>query len=1191
MPLVRVEVRNEYGLGAPGLYKDANEEDPKAVLDGASVAGLVGILRQLGDLAEFAAEVFHDLQEEVIITSSRSHKLMARVRHIDNALPPLEKAVLAQRSHLHLAYTAGCNWHARIRCRQNHFLYGDVPQFIVDSYEDCRGPPRLHLLDKFGPGGPGSCLRRYSDPTFFKRASAGYGEACTKKIRKDKKVRRTERRRSWLRNREVSRGASIPKHSGRMQFPQLNVDEQGSASQTASTYNEVLRLDFVEQSKINPRNEFGCIECVISPRYSIKPDEQECKESSSPSKRQHSASPDCNFVGEKGSDIHDDSQNNLSPEQIGYSSSSVTWDEKEEMLEPIAKYDRYGNLGSFPPNFELEMHGYKESSSPSKRQLSDSPSNNFLEEKDSYVYDDTRNNLSAEQTGHSSSSVTWDEKAEMQEPTAEYDRDGNLGSFPSNFDLEMHGYKADNFETVDQKDVHPCNEIVPVLESGDNQLDDIESEIDHFMDAVNTIESESESETDKDCTTKHEVQLYSKLEDKVVVDELCGFGTHHSEFHSSNFESDILANSSLINGSVHDPTSGSDGRNPISVSPQTASASYCFIDKEAAKDKFNSVSSEHNTHLQSTQKASELLNPGSLQGVEKENIDDGAKVEYDFGKVSSSDSVEDTSRMPITDDGAKVEYDFGKVSSSDSVEDTSRIPITNRTTSCPGSQVPAPELSSVTSVMFWTNGGLLGLEPSKPPDCSVLNTIPKGPMSGEDGKVRTFSQSSILSSGKDAGKHDQMGNSENIEHGTDTDYSTSCQDYREDGISFRKGSWQYSPVDLDGKLEKSSDSTNRNYVNIRAVNSDVQMAEEHQESNRNSSRMLELGNRLTNGSNTRLSLEVYENYGPTGDVNADVFKLNNNPSVAHQTFSKELFGTRSPILSPSSSPPLEHMKILFHPIQDFETSKLKLKFPDGNGKPEGSRDIFPSFQLAPEASIAWHNVGSDSDDHTFYISSPSVSDDCLSHQSDSNSEQWESSECPSIKDHDLYDALRRISLTDSVSKISENGRTSNGEIYDSSGLQSRHSFNLPSLDTLNHPFSEDCPNATSEGPKAPNHAVDLKLSASTISQQPKPAPLEEDQIIETIDLLKSKPSELQKKNRRKETNQAACGKSMDEQEDFLYQIRTKSSSLRPTVSSKPTLPSGAPANANVTAILEKANAIRQAVGSDDGEDDDNWSDT
>lgn len=42
-----------------------------------------------------------------MITSSRSHKLMARVQRIEAALSPLEKALLAQRSHLHFAYTAG----------------------------------------------------------------------------------------------------------------------------------------------------------------------------------------------------------------------------------------------------------------------------------------------------------------------------------------------------------------------------------------------------------------------------------------------------------------------------------------------------------------------------------------------------------------------------------------------------------------------------------------------------------------------------------------------------------------------------------------------------------------------------------------------------------------------------------------------------------------------------------------------------------------------------------------------------------------------------------------------------------------------------------------------------------------------------------------------------------------------------
>lgn len=52
MPLVRFELRNEYGLGQQEIRRQVDHEDPKAVLDAAAVAGLVGILRQLGDLSQ-----------------------------------------------------------------------------------------------------------------------------------------------------------------------------------------------------------------------------------------------------------------------------------------------------------------------------------------------------------------------------------------------------------------------------------------------------------------------------------------------------------------------------------------------------------------------------------------------------------------------------------------------------------------------------------------------------------------------------------------------------------------------------------------------------------------------------------------------------------------------------------------------------------------------------------------------------------------------------------------------------------------------------------------------------------------------------------------------------------------------------------------------------------------------------------
>ncbi|CAL5428495.1 unnamed protein product [Camellia sinensis] len=97
----------------------------------------------------FAAEDFHGFQEQVMSTSSRSHKMVVRVQRIEAALAPLEKVILAQKSHLHFAYTAGYNWHSHLQNEQNHFIYGDLSNFIMDSYEECSDPPHVFRCNPF----------------------------------------------------------------------------------------------------------------------------------------------------------------------------------------------------------------------------------------------------------------------------------------------------------------------------------------------------------------------------------------------------------------------------------------------------------------------------------------------------------------------------------------------------------------------------------------------------------------------------------------------------------------------------------------------------------------------------------------------------------------------------------------------------------------------------------------------------------------------------------------------------------------------------------------------------------------------------------------------------------------------------------------------------------------------------------
>ncbi|GMJ08403.1 hypothetical protein HRI_004509500 [Hibiscus trionum] len=64
---------------------------------------------------------------------------------------------------------------------------------------------------------------------------------------------------------------------------------------------------------------------------------------------------------------------------------------------------------------------------------------------------------------------------------------------------------------------------------------------------------------------------------------------------------------------------------------------------------------------------------------------------------------------------------------------------------------------------------------------------------------------------------------------------------------------------------------------------------------------------------------------------------------------------------------------------------------------------------------------------------------------------------------------------------------------------------------------------------------------------------------------------------------------VDERDSLLEQIRTKSFNLKPAVVSRPSI-QGPKTNLRVAAILEKANAIRQALTGSD-EDDDGWSDS
>ena len=142
----------------------------------------------------FAAQVFHGLYDEVMSTSARGHGLMLRVQQLEAELPLLEKES-CQRDYLYIASNrggfhtstsfsftahpslthsfqkknkiyflftnftkppfgtlvsfAGVDWHSNPRVEHGVVTRGDMPRFIMTSIKQCRGPPKLFMLDKY----------------------------------------------------------------------------------------------------------------------------------------------------------------------------------------------------------------------------------------------------------------------------------------------------------------------------------------------------------------------------------------------------------------------------------------------------------------------------------------------------------------------------------------------------------------------------------------------------------------------------------------------------------------------------------------------------------------------------------------------------------------------------------------------------------------------------------------------------------------------------------------------------------------------------------------------------------------------------------------------------------------------------------------------------------------------------------
>ncbi|TKY60038.1 SCAR1 protein [Spatholobus suberectus] len=1411
MPLVRLQVRNEFGLGQPELYRETSKEDPKAVLDGVAVAGLVGILRQLGDLADFAAEVFHGLQEQVMTTASRSHRLMVRVQNIEASLPALEKAVLAQTSHIHLAYTAGCEWHPRIKPARNHFIYNDLPHFIMDSYEECRDPPRVHLLDKFDTGGTGSCFRRYSDPTFFKRISADSDKSYSEKTEKARKSCKSKKKRSSRRNGDILRGEQMRSSSGRMQYISSIINGRTSSSQTACTIDMTMKSDLEQYSNsFDSKPGAGYIECVFHPSNSMQSDEPDYKKASSPRLTQKTDTLQSVSLHRDDSISHD-----MLEKQVASSSSGVTWDEKEEILESksqtcdrdktperlVEKHDSnmHANEAVIITNIDYNHILFNEESNPkpvSNRVQTD----DIDSEPDNY--EDALNTIESE----SENDIDYITKREVQQltsrvshgmiengvaegppnllnnnisdvvPQAEYAVPVNketakdlADSLHENHVLDLVSKpNASNLGSACPSDIldseiltrdtaslnkETFRDLPDSLQESNlgsaSRSDILDSEIltrdtaslnkETFRDLPGSLQdiipltSEprasnlgSGSPSNVPCSeemTRDTVSLNKEMFSN-LPDSLQEIPPLTSEPHASNFGSGSLSNvpcseemtrdtvslnkemfsnlpdslqeippltsephaSNLGPGSPSDvPCSEEMTRDTVSLNnemfsnlpdllqeipPLTSEPHASNLGPGSPSDVPCSEEMTRDTVSLNKEMFSNL--PDSLQEIPPQTSEPHTSILASVGSSDVSVSIEiaknivdsypskipacaqasRTSENSVLDHSVCTDTHIG----SSTVNDTVSAPI-ETDISFSGSKnfnFPNEEAGKINKnickyeetrresladhpVRFWTNGGLLGLEPSKPPDFNKSTSLSRGSLSTK--------------SETDGGSHhNSMQKSNGYKEEWELSEEVAEQILKEPSSRFLTSGHNDDQACISEKTTVSSQMSNgfgqteRNSVGeIRVIApgrvlpsapDTKDSTEPNQGNGENSSRVFGLSRRLLINSFQR-KVSFDEKSGHYNSLKSVILEQSGQNGIVGQsipetTTFKEKVGSGYPIKSLPPSPPLEHMKISFHPVSGVETSKLKLKFPDGSNRHESIKDVFPSFQLVPESSIPLDDSVSHSDDDTFCRSSPYISDDCRSPRSDYNSDQWESDETPESSDQGVHDSPPRMSSTESVSNDDTNVKSGHGTCT-TNGMEHSLSgplLDFPSYDNVNPAREREsskhsrCNNAvmshshaepTPPPPPLPptqwrvskpqldmanetqrrmsgdaEHINDQSLPDSTIFSQPRLTEVDQIQINhddhESYDniiyKLKDKrflQLDQQKLKGQKEAYQLRMGKETDEREDFLYQIRTKAFNLRPTVTGKSNDTTGPTANVKVTAILEKANAIRQVL--------------
>ena len=208
------------------------QQQAHLVLEHVAGQKLIGLLKQIGQLSDFAGDIFANLLKDATATSQRVSSLTQRVAKVEAIAPQVQQMYKTSRP---IHFFGGVKGGSELnRVDPGHtalFVPESMPAPIARVRSLAAAPPQLAILDSFAGK---SCLAQYSDPSFF------FGQWLKAEDEKAQKLMAENQAKKAARKKKKKKVAKQPKMVAAVQVKTYSaqgaefVDQNALAAQRAA---------------------------------------------------------------------------------------------------------------------------------------------------------------------------------------------------------------------------------------------------------------------------------------------------------------------------------------------------------------------------------------------------------------------------------------------------------------------------------------------------------------------------------------------------------------------------------------------------------------------------------------------------------------------------------------------------------------------------------------------------------------------------------------------------------------------------------------------------------------------------------------------------------------------------------------------------------------------------------------------